>query len=357
MVAAMTEGHTLPHAPQLVPSVWMFTHRPPHTAIGNEHATHAPELAQTVPAGHPTSQGVEQTPPTHRPEGHARPHAPQFIGSVAVPCSQPLAASPSQSAKPTMHEKPQRPATQARTPLIRNGQSTPQQLAGSVVDAQTSEGVAASAPGTQRPSRHVSSPRHECAHRPQFTGSRLVSEHPLRHEARPGAHSHPPSRAMPPTPQSADALEVSGASKGASPPTSAAPASGATSATSVASTTSAGTGEASARSCAASAGESFEELPHATTRSARTQSEARGVRMAGIVRARTPAGDGRRCASRSPARDPHQSEGHEPTRAQSYAARTLTSPVPVEGGAASRASSVSRAAPRAASSASAANPR
>jgi hypothetical protein len=45
-------------------------------------------------------------------------HAPQFAGDVAMFTSQPLAASPSQSAKPSLQVMPQRPAVHDAVPLV-----------------------------------------------------------------------------------------------------------------------------------------------------------------------------------------------------------------------------------------------
>ena len=198
-----TVAHTRPHAPQLRLSVAVLTQVLLHTVFGASHGAQAvPASTHAIPAGHPPSHGLRHLPPTHRPDTHRFPHAPQFVGSVAAADSHPFEASPSQLAKPEIQPKPQRPPEHKRIPLIRSGQSMPQQLLGSVVEVQTSGAIEASAAETQVPERHASSARHEREHTPQLTGSVLVFEQPLRHIVSPVAHSQAPSDGVRPGPQS-----------------------------------------------------------------------------------------------------------------------------------------------------------
>jgi hypothetical protein len=118
--ALASDGHTLPHAPQFSLSFVTERQLPPQHACALAHARpHAPHEAlsvmrlrhtppQFVSAPHPvvTHGGAPDTPQlTHCPAAqvvpaaHARPHAPQWLASVAVLTSQPLAALPSQLAK------------------------------------------------------------------------------------------------------------------------------------------------------------------------------------------------------------------------------------------------------------------
>jgi hypothetical protein len=87
-------GHTVPHVPQLVLSVCKSTQRPADIAL-------APQI--DCPIAHAPTHALE-THVTEPPAGavHARPHAPQCVALVTVLVSQPFAAIPSQSPKPTL---------------------------------------------------------------------------------------------------------------------------------------------------------------------------------------------------------------------------------------------------------------
>jgi hypothetical protein len=86
-VALGRAEHTVPHAPQLVRSVWRFTQRPAHIVVGGVHTV--------VQAG-----GVfEQT----WPMLHDRPHMPQCELEVERSVSQPLVGLMSQLPKPASH--------------------------------------------------------------------------------------------------------------------------------------------------------------------------------------------------------------------------------------------------------------
>jgi hypothetical protein len=122
--ALASGGHTLPHAPQFPVSSVTERQLPLQHACALEHVRpHDPHAAlsvitlrhtplQLASDPHPVAVhgGAPDTPqPTHCPaaqtvpEGHARPHAPQWFASVAVLASQPLAALLSQLAKAPLH--------------------------------------------------------------------------------------------------------------------------------------------------------------------------------------------------------------------------------------------------------------
>jgi hypothetical protein len=102
-------GHALPQAPQLFGST-LGSDSQPFVATPSQ-STQSPVHMDTVhmPATQPaTALGTEQ----------GAPQAPQFIGSVAVSVSQPLASSPSQFLKPVLQlPSAQMPAAQAAVAL------------------------------------------------------------------------------------------------------------------------------------------------------------------------------------------------------------------------------------------------
>jgi hypothetical protein len=67
-----------------------------------------------------------QTPLVQPPPSHTEPHAPQLFASVCVLISQPLAAFPSQSANPMLHENPQVPPPHVGEAFGTVGQTFPQ---------------------------------------------------------------------------------------------------------------------------------------------------------------------------------------------------------------------------------------
>jgi hypothetical protein len=83
----------LPHAPQLLPSVFGFVQTPPHVSM-------------------PLVQVVAHTPPLHTwPAAQAVPQAPQFFGSLVV-MTQDVVLPLLQSVSPDEHVDVQLPATQ-----------------------------------------------------------------------------------------------------------------------------------------------------------------------------------------------------------------------------------------------------
>jgi len=74
----------------------------------------------------PTAQAPERHTPTALKSEHAAPQDPQWVELVLVFTSQPLEATPSQSAKPALQVKPQAPAEQVAVALALAGQGAPQ---------------------------------------------------------------------------------------------------------------------------------------------------------------------------------------------------------------------------------------
>lgn len=125
-VQVTPEEHAVPHAPQLVELVRMFT----------SHPSEATPLQSAKPVLHEATR--------HAPDTHAGtplateqvvPQAPQLVTVVAVLTSQPSAATPLQSAKPGVHAKPHTPAPHVRAALGTDGHARPHamQLSGSVL--------------------------------------------------------------------------------------------------------------------------------------------------------------------------------------------------------------------------------
>ncbi len=114
--ALVAPAHTVPHAPQLLVAVRRLVSQPlsatpsqlpyPSTQV----RTHA-LLTHAVVAFAPAMQTV--------------PHVPQFEALVCVLVSHPLAALPSQSAKPAEHDDPQRAEVHVRVALSTAGQAVP----------------------------------------------------------------------------------------------------------------------------------------------------------------------------------------------------------------------------------------
>jgi hypothetical protein len=142
----------VPQAPQFALSVWVFTHAVPHPvsppvqvgvpvqlpavhACPGRHARpQAPQWAVLVwvfthaipqPVSPPV-QMREQVPDAHvSPAAQALLQRPQWVIEVRVSTSQPLAASPSQFAKPALQVKAHAPALQVAVALARAGQALP----------------------------------------------------------------------------------------------------------------------------------------------------------------------------------------------------------------------------------------
>jgi hypothetical protein len=138
--------------------------------------------------------------------GHALPHAPQLVGSVAVTASQPFVAAPSQLPKPALQVSPHAPSLQAAVALAPPGQRTPQSrqfigsrkssasqpLAGFMSQLPWRVGsvhITSHRPPTQRP-WPLAPDGHAVPHAPQFIGSALTSTHvPPQLVARSGGHA------------------------------------------------------------------------------------------------------------------------------------------------------------------------
>jgi hypothetical protein len=107
----------LPHAPQWVTEARVSVSQPLVALVSQspKPALHAPRAQ--LPARHAAAALAK---------AHARPHDPQFAGSLVVAASQPLVALPSHSAKPATQVTAHAPREHAGTPLGRGGQALSQ---------------------------------------------------------------------------------------------------------------------------------------------------------------------------------------------------------------------------------------
>jgi hypothetical protein len=195
-VALARAGHTVPHAPQWValdrvstsqplvtapsqsPKPWsqVATAQTPRAQVGAALAgahgrPHAPQcavlLASTVSQPLPatpsqSAKPARHAPPPHTPAAHracwlpviaqAIPHTPQFVAELAVSTSQPLSATPSQLPKPASQARAQAPSTQAGVALVCGGHRLPQrpQLV-AALRRSVSQPLAASASQSPKP--------------------------------------------------------------------------------------------------------------------------------------------------------------------------------------------------------------
>jgi len=204
---------SLPQPPQWALSMLVSTHLPSHTIspAGHSHAPplHVAPIGHSVPqppqcdvlvlvSTHAPSQNVSlleqshdepvHTPPEHsQPLGQMLPHAPQLRLSVPSSASQPVAGSPSQSAKPLAHTEMQLPSSQATlvtlAPPVGHACPQPPQFCSSfevseqpvpqhVVPTQASPPAAAQ---LHAPSTQVSPSPHALPQAPQFDVSSLTS--------------------------------------------------------------------------------------------------------------------------------------------------------------------------------------
>jgi len=138
-VASGPAGHARPHAPQCSGLVWTSTQGPPGQRVCPRSQ---PELHAKVPPA-PPHAGVVPV--------HATPQTPQWVVPERA-ASQPLDASPSQSAKPTAQGAVHTPAVQAGVALARAGHTPPQ-----VPQFITSADVR-----RQAPAQHASPAGHAC---------------------------------------------------------------------------------------------------------------------------------------------------------------------------------------------------
>ena len=106
-----------------------------HAIVEGEHVVgHAPVIpvemavSQVSPTStRPLPQFEEHTPAAQLcPDEHARPHTPQLVVETRRSTSQPLLATPSQSAKPIAQVKPHAPEEHVAVALARVGHAAPQ---------------------------------------------------------------------------------------------------------------------------------------------------------------------------------------------------------------------------------------
>jgi hypothetical protein len=105
-------AHARPQAPQWV--------TPPRVSASQ------PSAASPLQSAKPSTQVAAQRPAAQATAAlargaHAAPQAPQWAALVSVSTSHPLEPSPSQSPKPAWQRIPQRPASQAAVALARAG--------------------------------------------------------------------------------------------------------------------------------------------------------------------------------------------------------------------------------------------
>jgi hypothetical protein len=123
-------------------------------------STSQPSEATALQSPRPAAQVMVHAPiaqPAAPPVAlHARPQPPQWATAPLVSTSQPLAAAPSQSAKPALQVKPHAPAAQVGVALARAGHTV----------EQAPQLVALVARLTQRPPQLVSPAAHTSVHAP-----------------------------------------------------------------------------------------------------------------------------------------------------------------------------------------------
>ncbi len=145
--------HTVPHAPQFPGSTLVTVHAAPHSVLP------VPQLAAHVPA-------VHTVPPPHTRGIPDTEQAPQLALSVFVFTSQPFAGLPSQSAKPALHAPiAQVPAAHV-APAFANEQRIPHppQLFTSVARTFVSQPVLASPSQSANPAAHAPTMQADAAH-------------------------------------------------------------------------------------------------------------------------------------------------------------------------------------------------
>ena len=105
--------------------------QPPQCAVVLRVSTSQPSAALPLQSAKPVLQlATRHTPASHAatPLGASQrvPQLPQRVTVVRVSVSQPLVASPSQSAKPVLHAYAQRAASHDAVALARGAQAIPQ---------------------------------------------------------------------------------------------------------------------------------------------------------------------------------------------------------------------------------------
>jgi hypothetical protein len=230
---SVTTGHDRPQPPQCETDVCVSDSQP-LAVVPSQSAVPAPQtLPQTLAAQVATALGRV---------GHALPQDPQCAGELRVSTSQPLAATPSQSAKPAAQVNLHAAATHARVALARAGHTVPHVPQWVALDrVSTSQPVPVTASQSAKPAAQVATaqaPMVQAAtalaraqalpHAPQWAALLAsVTSQPLlatpSQSAKPARHAPPPhtpaaqracwlpviAQAVPHTPQFVAELAVS----------------------------------------------------------------------------------------------------------------------------------------------------
>jgi hypothetical protein len=168
-VALAAPGQVIPHTPQWVRVVRRSTSQP-LSIIPSQLPR-----PESQPAMAHTEATHEAAPPA---AVHTRPQEPQLPVLTRVSTSQPFAASPSQFAKPDVHVKPQPPAVHVVTALARMGHAlrhVPQWV--SELRVSTSQPLVASPSQSAKPVMHDPTVQLPAVHE----GVALGVEHALLH--------------------------------------------------------------------------------------------------------------------------------------------------------------------------------
>ena len=145
-------GQARPHAPQWAGVAWRSVSQPLAASRSQSPRLVTHVITAQVPAAHvAVALGSAQ----------ARPHMPQWSLAVRVSVSQPLVTLPSQSTKPALHATAQRPAAHAGVPLaaLHALPHIPQWAA--VVERSVSQPLAGFMSQSPKPAVHVRAQRPE----------------------------------------------------------------------------------------------------------------------------------------------------------------------------------------------------
>jgi hypothetical protein len=130
----------------------------PQWATSLARVTSQPSARLLLQSATPLRQAVvEHAPATHPcPVGQTVPQAPHWLALVRVSVSQPLRASPSQSAKPALQVRPHWPSVQVGVVLGRAGQARPQApQCATLVRGSASQPLAARLSQSRKPPLHA----------------------------------------------------------------------------------------------------------------------------------------------------------------------------------------------------------